>query len=138
MADAKVSGKGNRPIGITLLAVLEILGAIVLLGLGAMFTFGGGAIAAATGTLSSVVGPVIGVVGIVFLVLGIAELVVAYGFLKGMAWSWWIEVVLTALGLIIMVFSLVRGNVSSIISIIIGALVLYYMTRPEAKKWFGV
>ncbi len=123
---------GNRPLGVTLLAALYILGGIVCILLG----IGTGVLGTALfGALGSAIG---GVIGGVVVIIGLVEFAVAYGFLKGMKWSWWVAMVLYVLGLILSIVAIATGSIGAIIGLIIDAGLIYYMTRPTVKTWFGM
>lgn len=129
--------KGRRPLGVTILAALEILGGIVAL-LGGIYVASSGAAAGMLLSSSALGTAAGGVLGGVLIVLGLVALVIAYGFLKGIKWGWWIAIVLYVLGIISGIVSLIAGSYGVIISLIIDAIILYYLTRPHVKSWFGV
>lgn len=140
-------GKAERPLGIAILAVLDIIGGI--LGL-----FGGISMAALSTIIAEMMEEMGGLPGfeglfgaaieVMFLVLGITAIImgivavaVGWGFWKGTEWAWILGIALYAIGIILGVVSLAGGNVFSVISIIIGALIVYYLFRPNVKAWFG-
>ena len=115
----------NRPIGITIIAILMIISGILFIIGGIGFT-------------------ALGVVSIAFLaggigsiILGIASLVVAWGLLKGAGWAWIITLIITIISIIANIVSLVSGNTASIIGIIIEGIIIYYLYRPNVKSYFG-
>jgi hypothetical protein len=128
--------EAERPLGIAILAVLNIIGGIFGL-------FGGIALAALSGTVSGL--PGLGAissgwlvaVGIFAIIIGILPVAVGWGFWKGSEWAWTLGVVLYIIGIIYGVVWLVQGNVSSLVSVIIGGLIVYYLFRPNVKAWFG-
>lgn len=75
--------------------------------------------------------------GAAFLALGIAYFVMAYGLLKGKRWAWTITLVLTSIGIALGFVSIVTGHIGAVFSIIINAVVLYYIYRPNVKSFFG-
>jgi uncharacterized membrane protein HdeD (DUF308 family) len=107
----------QRPLGVTLIAILTAIGGIIFL---------------ASGLVLLLVG-----IGIILLALGIAYLVMAYGLWKGREWAWTITLILSAIGIIVAIVSVAAGNVSAIISIIIQGIVIYYLYRPNVKAFFG-
>ncbi len=130
-------GNGNRPVVITILGILMILGglAAIISGLG-IIVLGAGA-----SPLLSSLGPFVallgGALGGIILVVGLLDLATGYGFIKGgMKWSWWIAVILYILGILAGLVMLLV--VVGIVPIIIYGLLLYYMTRPGVKSWFGL
>ena len=124
---------GQRPTGVTILAVLEfIVGIIALLGgLGALV--GSAALGfAGRGMLSGV----FGIFGGVALIFGILALVVGWGMWTGREWAWIVGIVLAVLGLVSGVVQLAFFNASAILQILIDLLILYYLTRPHVKAFF--
>jgi hypothetical protein len=117
----------ERPTGITILAilaaisgVLSLLGGLALFGLGGLGLGAGSAALAGLATIS----------GVVLLALGIAYLALAYGFWTLKPWAW---MVLNA----VMSGDIVAGLTGGIISIVISAIILYYLFQPSVKAAFG-
>jgi uncharacterized membrane protein HdeD (DUF308 family) len=106
-----------RPLGVTIIAILTAIGGIIFL-------------------LSGIVSLIIGI-GFLLLALGIAYLVMAYGLWNGRGWAWTITLILTVIGIIVGIGSLVTGNGGAVIGIIIQAIVIYYLYRPNVKAYFG-
>jgi hypothetical protein len=115
----------NRPIGITIIAILMIISGILFIISGAGLT--------ALGVLS--VAFLAG--GIGSIILGIASLVVAWGLLKGAGWAWIITLIITIISIIVNIASLAGGNTANIIGIIINGIIIYYLYRPNVKSYFG-
>jgi uncharacterized membrane protein HdeD (DUF308 family) len=107
----------HRPLGVTIIAILTIIGGIIFL---------------ASGLVLLIVG-----IGIVLLALGIAYLVMAYGLWKGKGWAWTITLILSVIGIILGIVSIAAGNIGAIIGIIINGVVIYYLYRPNVKAFFG-
>ena len=107
----------QRPLGVTIVAILTAIGGLIFLG---------------SGLTLLIIG-----FGFLLLVLGIAYLVMAYGLWNGRGWAWTITLILSVIGIIVAIASIVAGNVSAIISIIIHAVVIYYLYRPNVKAFFG-
>lgn len=107
----------QRPLGVTLIAILTAIGGIIFL---------------ASGLVLLIVG-----IGIILLALGIAYLIMAYGLWKGRGWAWTITLILSVIGIIVAIATIVAGNVSAVINIIIHAVVIYYLYRPNVKAFFG-
>ena len=120
--------KGNRPLLISLIAILEFVGGILTILLGAL---AGSLLSASFAGLGSIL-------GILFIVFGLIALAWGYGFWTGAKWGWWIGIILYALGVISSLASIVVGSVFSIVGLIVDVLLIYYMTRPNVKAWFGV
>jgi hypothetical protein len=74
-------------------------------------------------------------------ILCIASFVVAYALFTGKSWAWLVGVVLSAIGLVVNVISLVMPNMFTItgalVGIAINAIVLYYLSRKNVRQYFG-
>lgn len=132
----------KRPTGITILAILEfigaisgILGGIALLALGGASVVGGGNVGGGGYFVS---GAVLLILGVVALVLGVVALVLGYGYWTLQPWAWPLGIGLQILGLVVDVISIVRGAFvgSQCLSIIISVIVLFYLTGPEVRHAF--
>jgi hypothetical protein len=107
----------SRPIGISILAILTVIGGIIVLASGLTLVYVG--------------------IGIILLALGIAYLIMAYGLWKGKGWAWTITLILSAVSVIVAIVSIYTGNAQAIFSLIINAVVIYYLYRPHVKAYFG-
>jgi hypothetical protein len=76
-------------------------------------------------------------IGVVLLAIAIVSFLVAYGLLKGLGWAWTVTVILSIISIVFNAISIATGNIASIISIIISAIILYYLYRPHVKAYFG-
>jgi drug/metabolite transporter (DMT)-like permease len=135
----------KRPTGVTIIAILIIIGGILLL------LAGIGGVAVGSLFISQIIGLGFVIIGAIILALGIGYLVVSYGLLKGKRWSWTITVVLLFIGIPINIASIIFGsfainmdistfitaNSGNIAGIIISVIILYYMYRPHVKSYFG-
>ncbi len=107
----------HRPLGVTIIAILTIIGGLIFL---------------ASGLVLLIIG-----IGIILLALGIAYLVMAYGLWKGRGWAWTITLILSAIGIVVALISIAAGNIGAIFSIVIHGIVIYYLYRPNVKAFFG-
>src|ERR687892_2090980 len=107
----------HRPLGVTVVAILTAIGGLIFLG---------------SGLVLLIVG-----IGVILLALGIAYLVMAYGLWKGRGWAWTITLILSVIGIIVAIVSIILGNVAAIINAIIHGVVIYYLYRPNVKAFFG-
>ena len=131
----------HRPIGITILAVLETIGALVLLALGAMVVLLGAAVLVAIGlgeaSLGVALSEIVVFVGGFILLLGVIELVIAWGLWKGQGWAWTVALIVAVLGIIGGVIAIVSGSLYNIVTLAIQVIIVYYLYRPEVKAYFG-
>jgi lysylphosphatidylglycerol synthetase-like protein (DUF2156 family) len=133
-----------RPLGVTIIAILMAIAGIAMIVAGVSALFLGSLIPLAgqtqdfAGDISStMLGGFAVASGAVMLALGIASLIIAYGLFKGRGWAWTAAVVLSIIGIVMSVVSIVTGNFGSIISLIINGIIIYYLYRPHVKAYFG-
>lgn len=127
-----------RPLGVTVLAILGFIGAVM--------SFISAAFVAAFGQMIFAMVPqdveaarlflalLITVGGIVFTIFGVVAAVTSYGLWKGASWAWWICIILLALGILSSLIVLPAG----IVGVVINLIIIYYFTRPHVKKYFCV
>lgn len=137
-----VSGK-NRPTGVTVLGVLQILTGLGSLGLGFMlavtYAFLGSLMASgAEGvTFSAGFGGILvvagAIIGAILMVIGIANLLIAYGLFKGKSWAWMLCLIFAVISAVFGILTFPVG----IVTIVFNALIIYYLTRRNVKVYFG-
>jgi hypothetical protein len=114
---------------ITIIAILYfVAGLLAVLG-GILLMVGG----AAVGELA-----LGGMTGGVLLVVGLINLVIAGGFWNGWKAIWYLAVIFGFIEIILCVVGLFTTGGVSLIGLIIQALLLYYMFRPNVKEFFGI
>lgn len=128
-----IQGQKNRPIGVTIIAVLAALGGIMEL------------VAAVFAIVE--IEPILAVLPTEFAYVyrghvaaaGVASMVIAYGMLRGLRWAWPWAVV----GLLISVAwvgaeALIRPDVvSTVLGVIVAGIMVYYLHTPKVKAFFG-
>lgn len=120
----------QRPTGITILAilaaiggVLTVLGALTLMGMGAIGGFAGSGVLASMGLFG----------GLVMLAVGVVTLYVAWGAWNLQPWAWtWLVIVSAIRGIIALANFRQEWFV-----LVIYAIIVYYLYRPEVKAAFG-
>ncbi|MGB0563721.1 MAG: hypothetical protein ACPGVO_18270 [Spirulinaceae cyanobacterium] len=132
---------GSRPTGVTILAILSVIGGLLsILGGAAAILLGGlaGLGGAAQGSAEAAgVGAAAFVIGIFVIALGLANLVVAYGLWNLKGWAWIVCVVLQGISVLSALVQLVNGAGGAVFSIVIAGVILYYLFRPNVKAAFG-
>jgi hypothetical protein len=111
--------QNNRPFGVTIIAILAILG-----GIGSL-----------VGGISLVA--IIPLLGAALIIIGLAYFGVAYGLWQGLKWAWIITLIVTVIAFISGLGSIIVGNVGAAIPVIINAIIIYYLFRPNVKAYFG-
>jgi hypothetical protein len=137
----------SRPTGVTIIAILNIIGGIVML-VGGLFLITAGALIPSlppstfedsdlSGIPVSLLGGGAIAVGAFTIALGVVSFIVAYGLMKGLGWAWSVTVILSIISIVSNVISIASGNFGGIVSIIISGVILYYLYRPHVKAYFG-
>ncbi len=126
----------QRPLGITILAVLEIIGGILAL-------IGGIILVAASSMLESMISGMVpfygvftglfAVIGGIVIIVAIIAFLLGYGLWNGSGWAWIVQLVFSALGAVTSLASLPSG----IVGLIIDGLIIWYLFRPNVKAFFG-
>lgn len=127
-----------RPTGLTILAVLFLIAGA--------FTLVGGITTFET-AIAQASAPILTDLEALFIplaveILCIASFVVALGLFTGKSWwVWLVAVVLSAIGLVVNVVSLVVPNMftmaGALVGIAINAVILYYLSRKNVRQYFG-
>jgi len=127
----------SRPIGITVLAVLEILIGIVGL-LASLAIIGLSALLSTLPRVGFLLGTFGLVVGGVVLFFSLIWLATGAGFLHGRGWSWTLGMIFSILSLLGAVGALIIGLITGAVGgLIFWGLMLYYLTRTHVKAFFG-
>jgi hypothetical protein len=134
--------QAKRPTGVTIIAILNIIsGIIMLIGGVALVAIGSVLPGALEEGMSGMPAEMAGAFGVamggIILALAIFSFVVAYGLWSGKGWAWTLTVVLSIISIALNAISLAGGNFGGVISIIISAVILYYLYRPHVKAYFG-
>lgn len=127
----------TRPMGITILAVLSAIGGVLGI-LGGIALIGIGGLAAASTGTTAYFG--LGAIwGVLVLASAIASLVFAYGAWTLKPWAWPLGVALQVISLALAALTVISGGDISgqIISVVISAIILYYLFQPNIKAVFG-
>ncbi len=92
-------------------------------------------------------GPILTELEVLFIPLGIeilciASFVVAFGLFSGKSWwVWLVAVVLSTIGLVLNVISLITASMlpmaAALVGIAINAIILYYLSRRNVRQYFG-
>jgi len=119
----------SRPFGVTLIAVLQLLGSLALLFAGLGLLVGGSLIA----------GYELGIAGGAFILLfAIIGFVIFLGLWRGRSWAWYLMLIFTLISVLGMVGTLVMGSIPSILGVVVDIVILYYLFRPNVKSFFNI
>lgn len=129
--------KPPRPTGVTILAILDLIGGVLAIIAGGTLAAVGGSGILGTLGYGSLLGGLVAVLGGAILVFGFLAVTVGYGLWSGKSWAWMVAIALYAIGALFSLGSLALGSYSSIISLAIYALVIWYLMKPHVKAYFG-
>lgn len=110
------------------MAILNALGGIMTL-LGGVTAIG----VTSTGIFASL-GIIVGGFAII---IGLFQLIIAWGLWTGKKWAWFLALIFGILGVIFGILGLIGGGMTGIVSLLINAIIVYYLLRPEVKAFFG-
>jgi hypothetical protein len=153
----------SRPLGVTIIAILNIIGGVIMLIFGIGLVILGAIVptlppsvfnqSQIQGNLTAGQAPIptgaapmalqslfwgLGIAfGAVLVALAIVSFIVAYGLLKGRGWAWTVTLILSIISIVWNAITIATGNIGGIISIIISAVIIYYLYRPHVKAYFG-
>ena len=128
----------QRPIGITVIAILMIIGGLILIFTGLTPLFMGPIISFDSDIVTSQLGLLITIGGLVLVGLGIASLIVSWGLLKGKGWARVITLIISIIAIIVAIITLISSeDLIHIISVIIYGLIIYYMFTKKVRVFFG-
>jgi len=127
----------NRPLGVTLLAVLHVIQAVIFVLIGFVVVAVGGFISRRMLVVPHLLRGILWIIGAVLIIVGLLYLVLAYGLWSGKGWAWWISLILAGLGVILSILSLLRGGVVAVITLLLDLLIIYYLLKPNVKAFFG-
>ena len=127
---------GERPMGITVLAILAAIAGVFGIFGGLLLMTTGAVVGAAAG--SAGLAGLAAFLGAVTLGVAIAYIIFAWGAWGLKPWGWTLGIVLSAISIVLGLFNLINGGgFSSIIQIAIAAAITYYLFTPEVKAAFG-
>jgi hypothetical protein len=134
----------QRPMGVTILAILAFIGGILGIcgGLGGIVggSFLGGLAASVGEGAATALGGMIAVYSLIAVVFAVAELVFGFGAWTLKPWAWMLGMVLFGLNIVFQLVALVAGWTTIggvIIPIVVGGIVIYYLLTPDVKRAFG-
>ena len=135
----------QRPTGVTILAVIQMIGGVLslLIGISSLF-FGGLAVSGVANNTAGAeaaaeVGPLMVAGGGLAIFTGLVGLIAGYGLFTLKGWGWSLAVVFSIINIGHNLLGILQGaNIpGGIVGIVISGLILYYLYRPNVKRAFG-
>jgi hypothetical protein len=128
--------KPPRPIGITLLAIIQIL--IGVLGLlASLAIIGVAALFSTLPTVGTLLGTVGVVIGGVFAFFSLIWLATGIGFLHGKGWAWTLGMIFTVLSILGAAYVAFIGIYQAGYALVFWIIMIIYLTRHHVKVFFG-
>ena len=138
----------KRPTGVTVLGYFSVIGGIIVLALGtAMAALGMtfplmreeviSANELVTGIPRELMVTLVAMVGSILIGLGALSLVLGIGLMKGKKWAWTLAVISGFISVAVGAIYIIGDAASGIATIILEAIILYYLYRPHVKEYFG-
>lgn len=141
-----MSGAANRPMGVTILAILALIGGVFGVIGGLALIAGGALIGGAIGGSEGVAfGGFAFVLGLITLGGALLYLAFAYGSWTAKAWGWALGIIGALWGLATQAITVLLSgdivgslfSVSTVIGVAVPAIVIYYLNTPAVKAYFG-
>lgn len=133
----QASVKRQRPTGVTILAILYILGGIFFTVVGTAVVLVVDELGAIIPTLGSVAPLVLRAAASILFIVAAIEFVIGAALLSGKSWGRKIVIILAIINLILEVTTIVvAGNFFGVVGMIIDGIVLFYMWRPHVREYF--
>jgi len=121
-----------RPVGVTILAILEVVSGILgivggafLLGLAEMTVF------------RIKQEAILMILSLILMIIGFVQLVMAYGLWTAQGWAWTGTLILAVIGAIFAVVNMARGNILGLITLILDLAAIFYLNTPKVRSFFG-
>ncbi|MFH0848946.1 MAG: hypothetical protein V1857_05545 [archaeon] len=129
----------SRPLGVTVVAVLELISGIAVFITGLLFIL----FAAFVSSILPALFGLVAYVGAILTLLGIASMILGFGLLKGKSWARTFALALSILGLVTSGVTLVLsaglgalGLAANLPALLVNVLIIYYLTRPHVEAYF--
>jgi hypothetical protein len=126
-----------RPIGITILVILQIVSGIFDFLIAALLMIVYAVAFSFFGMTLSGLGIFLIPLVVVFLVLGIFSFILAFGLWTGRHWAWVSTVILSIIGLALSIVGAILGNYLDIVLIVLYVVMLGYLSTSGVRMFFG-
>ena len=124
----------KRPLLISIIGYLYMLGALIFLLVGVMFFLGMGEGSLVLDGMPVDISEYMAIAGGAMIFAAIVFFIVGKAFLDGWTIAWYLGVILQALSLVGGIITFPAG----LVSVVISAVILYYLFRPAVKAFFKV
>lgn len=132
----------HRPGWVTFAAVMEFIYAGFLFLGGIFLVFGGAFLGAVIEEFTDeynfgvALGALFVFIGVLLIGLGVLALLIGLGLLKGRGWARITAIVFTIIGAVFGVLSLLVGDFTAVLGLVVDGLILFALFNPQSKAWF--
>jgi hypothetical protein len=123
MSQPSYSGPSERPLGVTIIAALQLISSIILIF--------GGYTALLAGAVIPWLGALAALIGGALIIFGIIGFIIGWGLWTLKSWAWMIAFILNLLSVIFALLSF------DIISLIFPLIIVIYLNQRDVKAAFG-
>ncbi len=129
----------ERPASITVIAILQILGAgftvlVALLGL----LFGASVSVIGSSGEATVAGGFIAAISLLTLLLGVLSLILAIGLLQMRGWAWVGTLIVQGISICLGLLNLMSGEGKTVIGILLSGLIISVLLQPNVRRAFRI
>ena len=117
----------KRPLGVTTISILGIIGGILGLLAGVWLMAWGTVFFGAFGLLF----------GVIFIIIGIIFIIIGIGCFKAWFWVWTVGVIISVISFVLGIISLFTTGKGALLTIVIFGIILFYLFQPHVKAYFG-
>jgi len=128
----------RRPTGVAVLAILQIIIGVVDILTGILLLVAGATLAIVGFGISPAFAFMLIPLSIMLFAFGAISFILAYGLWQGRRWGWFSATILAAIGLALGVLSLLGGELASVATIVIEAIILIYLSTYSVRTFFGL
>jgi len=118
-----------RPMGVTIIAILAIIGGIFAILGGGLFGIGLG------------FGSILGLLGVGLVGIGVVELITGWGLWTLKPWAWMIALAVQIVNIGVTLAFAIDGSslisINTIVGVALPVIILYYLMTPPVKSAFG-
>lgn len=124
----------QRPMGVTILAVLAAIGGVVDILAGLVLV----GLSAVTASFALPIAGLASVLGILLVATGILDFVFAYGAWGLKPWAWMLGIVLMVARVVLDVLTFQSSSAAGLVEgVVISGIIIYYLYRPHVRRAFG-
>jgi len=127
----------SRPLGVTILVILQIISGIVDIVIGLLFALVYAVAASFLGMGLPGFALLLLPISLIFIAMGFFSFILAYGLWTGRRWAWTLSIVLALIGLGISTIGLFFGNYFNLVPMIFYTLILVYLMTYNVRAFFG-